>query len=818
VAPPGSTAAASGDAKLGIDQVIEAALDAIQPGLAAGALDQNVRALCGALVEARASGVVLSACLERLNAKLKSSKLGVLNKTEWSRQLKAAAAAFAVNHPQGAADEGESALRTWVRDVFPGDPIIPADLVVPAGWKLTPDGVYRTTAEMDVEITPTPLIIVERQVNDADGTENVKMAWRRDGGWRLKICPREVVANRRDIAGLAGFGLPVTSGTADEVVAYLAAFEAENLAALPRTQVRRQMGWVDDRLSGFLWGRTLIRAETLLAGEEAEAPAGGGGQSLFAAPGAAAATGAAVGSPAEHSGHVISFQGADVGDEQVASGFHASGSFAGWRAAVEPALGYPRFRLVMASSLSAPVLSIVRDEGAKNFSIDVSGETSRGKTTTLRAAASAWGNADEKSSTGAAISTWNTTRVGVERGAGLLNGLPIVRDDTKLARKPEDVAQVLYDVAAGRTRDRGSLKGLDRTVGFTTVMLLSGESRAVSFSGDGGTRARVLTLWGSPFDRADCETRSLVNLLNSELLEHYGHAGPRFVKYLLGRRADWPAWRARYRQIRAEYQEKAAANAVVGRLGDALAVITLAGELAAEALDMPVLAKNPIDALWTVLTAEAAEADRASQALLHVWDWAIANGDKFFPRQGSRFDGDRADPPNGWAGHWDRHGTSGPWRFLGFVQNQLRKILEEASYDFDAVVSAWKDRNWLLVDGSDKAHRFHQVVLGGERARVIAITREAVDGIGIPTRAVNQDLLRLQELCRWFLTGMQKRGPQMGDGTARTQAITAAQAYLRSLVSPSGNTAPQQAHGSAAPVGAAAEAVSVPTNGVPQTA
>src|SRR5262249_6773175 len=156
-------------------------------------------------------------------------------------------------------------------------------------------------------------------------------------------------------------------------------------------------------------------------------------------------------------------------------------------------------------------------------------------------------------------------RVGAERRASLVNGLPIIRDDTKLAKCPEDVSQFLYDITAGRTRDRGTVKGLDKTTAFTTILLISGESRAVSMSVDGGTPARVLTLWGGPFGKVSASSALLVNSLSVGTQAHYGHAGPRLVNFLLDNRPRWGEWRARYASLKADYRARAQGNSVVGR-------------------------------------------------------------------------------------------------------------------------------------------------------------------------------------------------------------------------------------------------------------
>ena len=63
-------------------------------------------------------------------------------------------------------------------------------------------------------------------------------------------------------------------------------------------------------------------------------------------------------------------------------------------------------------------------------------------------------------------------------------------------------------------------------------MLSTGEYPAVNRSGDGGT----LTVHGPPFGGEGDGTASIVALINEGVAEHYGHAGPRFVRHLVEHR------------------------------------------------------------------------------------------------------------------------------------------------------------------------------------------------------------------------------------------------------------------------------------------
>ena len=422
----------------------------------------------------------------------------------------------------------------------------------------------------------------------------------------------------------------MTSTTASDVVRYLAAYEQTNLGHLPRARIAKQMGWQGERGDlGFLWGRSLIRGEPGPLGEvdvNSVDPEDWGEDSVF-------------------------LLGSDAGDEQLAAGYHTAGSYESWRDGVGVIAAHPPALIALYGSLAPPLLAIL---DAPNFIIDLCGSTTTGKTIVLRVAASCWGNPDERAPA-SAMSTWDGTRVWVERASAVLNGLPLILDDTKLAKRPTDIAGVLYSVANGRGRGRGSPCGMRRASSWTTVLLSSGEAPATSFTQDGGTRARVITLWGLPFNHADASTAKLVNGLDMAVRQHYGHAGPRFVQYLLVHRHEWDALRAAYQHNLAEYLTKARGNALAGRLAGYFAALKITGTLAHTALDLHWRYDDPVERLWDKLVAEANQADRAKAALAYVYSWALGHQADFWERHAriGVADPQPRQPNAGWAGRWD---------------------------------------------------------------------------------------------------------------------------------------------------------------------
>lgn len=610
------------------------------------------------------------------------------------------------------AQSGERPEPIRIRDRIPDAPT-PPDAVVPSGWALTPTGVFEEKRRIDPEtgepevlltrIAPVPVVITGRLRDVADGTESIRLEWPRDGHWIHTTVRRAIIASARALVDLADQGLPVTSNTAGTLTQFLADLEAANLDVLPRAQVSATLGWQrsDATDPSFLWGHTLLRPGlTPITLGDIEGV-----------------------NPRQWDHHAIAFHGADGGDMQVADAFRREGSMETWKAALEPVIPYPRAMVALYGALTAPCLALL---GAPNFIVDWSFTTSTGKTTALRLAASCWGNPDERD-VSSVLGTWDVTRTWIERMSAILNGLPLILDDTKRARHPKLVSQTLYDVASGRGRGRGTPRGMQRAGSWTTVLLSTGESPAVQFTQDGGTRGRTITLWGGPFGRPSQNSARVVTQLDTALRTNYGHAGPRFVQWLLDHHGDWEAWRVWYRSLLSTYQERAEDNAIAVRLASYFAAMDLVAQLVHQALELPWDPMPILEAAWTAAVEESQEADRAAQALATVVTWAELNATTFWGRHHNEYDVVHT-PPAGWSGKWDRDDD---WMTLGMAPQRIQDILTKNGWDggeIEGLIRTWRDREWLDVD-NDRKRYTKRMRVGTELPRLVAIRRSAIEAL-----------------------------------------------------------------------------------------
>lgn len=533
-------------------------------------------------------------------------------------------------------------------------------------------------------VFPAPVLVVERLQCIHTRKEQVKLAWYIDGEWRFETVDRKVIADFREIVCLASFGLPITTDNKDHLGRFLHMYLIENQSCIPVVRLSSRFGWQDD-FSCFLWGRNLITAEGIWI--LSNVPKSDG----------LIATG----------GHSVVFMGNDDGDEQVADGFRCEGSLENWIDVANRAMDFQTPLVILLASLVPPLLEVI---GASNFVVETAGTTSTGKTTVQRLAASVWGCPDERSEA-SCLYTWDTTRVWVERTAGLLNGLPLILDDTKrvFSSLPKEQARamvnsVIYAYASGKGRGRGSVQGTQRTGSFRSVLISSGEQPCAESSAEhGGARARVLSLWGSPFGAGD--QGALVKEITLAVLENYGFAGPILVLYLLKNYDSWPIWKGEYRAALQHYADLAAGNNVAGRLGEIFAVLEVTAQRLLEAVPGLVLqhpVRETLEEIWATTVAGAAQdADRALAALRDIWEWTAANPSKFFGRH--RMVAEKAlEPIGGWLGRWDATATFDHVAYLG---KPIKARLEALGYDAAATTRTWADRGWLLLDSKGRSQK-----------------------------------------------------------------------------------------------------------------
>ena len=530
-----------------------------------------------------------------------------------------------------------------LRAVEPTEPALIAlegltvELLEPAGYSVKPSGVYRLAETEEegivhVPIARAPLLMTKVLIDASTGEECCELAWPSRGRWQSHVLSRGDVFSARELVAVARYGAPVASTNTKDLVSYFIEFENANRDRIPTQRVVSSLGWQGKRDFFQLGSRAIGEEDVVYHGDSA------------------------------------------------AEGYETSGTLDEWKGLVTEAYQYPLVMMMLCASLSAPLLQIV---DCPNFLVDLAYMTSSGKSTALRLAASVWGKADERI-TGSLISSWNTTTVGAERRAGLLNGLPLFLDDSSTVKgkdKGRVIEENIYLLERGVGRTRGAKAGgTQKTERFRTVGISTGEEMLKRYTKQGGASARVLSLQGKPFGGHRPE---VVNAINHGTLSQYGTAGSVLVKHILSCRSEWDMLKKEWLRVSDQLSTLVPSGGVASRLADSFALLVVARMVANSALGLEIPDLLP---QWQGVAKEGTDADKALVALEQVIGWSQANELQF-----KAFDRDKPAGGSGWAGVWEESET------IHFYKHRLHDILETFGHNPEATISQWAERGWLDV-------------------------------------------------------------------------------------------------------------------------
>lgn len=502
----------------------------------------------------------------------------------------------------------------------------------PTGWICSTTGIYRVKKVSDIvvstQVTTGPLWISRRwkDVETKDGT--VEVRW--PGG--SQIVPRAVAMDIRGIQTLANQYAPVDGTTARAAVQWLGESEKHNHRAVPIETSTSRLGWTETAEG--------VRALQTPAGPHMLRPPEGDGRS-------------------------------------IASTIRTAGTFKGWQKVAMEVHRSPVAAIMLAASVASVILEAT---GAENFLVDLCGKSSRGKTTALRWAASAWGDPAEK---GGYLSKWNSTQVFIERKGAFLNSLPLCLDDTKqLTEKGrEELKNIIYMWSGGQGRGRGSVTGTCETATWGSILLSTGESPLSVIGGQHeGMKLRVVTLNELPWADGDL---TAVNLMKG--LEHYGWIGPMVAAWTV---EHWDGLKARWEQRRDKVRSELGSGH--DRLSEYVATLALAAN-ALVACGVPMPLAEMQDMLYKAAKSSLAGSDIAGEAFLQIGEWLEAHPDRISGATA------RTEVPNaGWIGRVIGTGV------VAVLPDKLDSELKRLGYVPAEVKPRWAERGFIAKgkDGS----------------------------------------------------------------------------------------------------------------------
>ena len=558
-------------------------------------------------------------------------------------------------------------------------------LRMPIGYDVRKDGSLWKKGEDEPKRVERATVLIARELEDLDtGELRVELAHRGPRGWRTHIVERQAIADSRAaINAFAPLGLPIDSTTASKVVEWLRDLEHKNHKRLARVPCATRCGW-----------RRIGDAEIFMLAEPVE--------------------------PAEVESTGCVFDPRD-GRARLVRPIRSSGTEEAHLDALRQAFAADRVAAtVICGALAAPLLHPL---GAPNFAIHLPGDSSRGKSSMLKIAASVFGNPKSEDW----IPSWNSTAVGLEVRASTLCDLPMCIDEAGVV-DPRERERALYMLINGTGRTRGSKDGgLRDTHSWRTIILSTGEQPLVGEEAATGAQVRVLQFPVDGFGQLDAGG---VDAIRGACEDNHGHVGRTWLETLVDI-PDWEPYRADFRRMRKEAQGYIAGAGIRSRQAEYLTLLAWTEALAARVLGL-------------------GEPDGAT---MRAW---LDDGDDF---RVIRSAADRAlDVVQGWrsgmAGAFARleqdaggkvsaRGVSGAREVFGYIDETavnvlpgaLRRVLAEHGMSDRVVLREWKQRGWLVINDGDRPRR--NIRVDGRKIWTVAIRRDVFgeDGFSADTSA-----------------------------------------------------------------------------------
>ena len=367
-------------------------------------------------------------------------------------------------------------------DVIKGGPIsLPGielnGAVEPDGFLVSAqDGIQKTALAFGesvmLPVASEPVVITRKLENVDDGQEKLEITFRRNGRFKSIRIPRSAALNKTQLIRYADSGLPVNSGNAEDMVGYLAAYEAKNNGCIPCIRSIDRIGWV--------------------------------GKEFY---------------PYRMDGEMeLETDAASV--SQMIGGLTQEGTQEAWLKAADIVRAGSISRAILAGSFASPLLHWLKH---RVFLTHVWHDSRGGKTATLKLALSVWGDPVKL------LTSYHATAVGLERSCAAMMHLPLGLDELQaLAEKRMTVESIVYSLGNGFGKLRGAKNGgLQKTLQWRNIILSTGEMPLIRENSMDGVGSRVLELYGRPIAE-----ESIARELHQVSERNYGYAGKRYIEYL----------------------------------------------------------------------------------------------------------------------------------------------------------------------------------------------------------------------------------------------------------------------------------------------
>ena len=314
------------------------------------------------------------------------------------------------------------------------------------------------------------------------------------------------------------------------------------------------------------------------------------------------------------------------------------------------------FKLIMAASFASPLIQLC---GCLPFWFHLWGTSGTGKTVALMSAMSIWGNPK----VGKLTQTFDSTTNALMSTVGFLYNLPMGIDELQTIKNNySSYDEIIMKLTEGKERSRMHYNKILPARQWHCAFISTGEEPITTDNAGGGTKNRTIEV---EIDNKFFGKQG--NAIVNFILNNYGTAGKEFV-------ANIPEdLNSIYRSILGDVLEQ---TNTTDKQAMAATLILIADKIACDCLfkdDKP-LTVSDIEPF--VKTTE--ETDIAERAYIWLVDWVAKNENKFYTSNYGEIWGSKENESV-------------------FVNSSvLKKEMDVAGYNFDAVKKKWADKGYLV--------------------------------------------------------------------------------------------------------------------------
>lgn len=388
------------------------------------------------------------------------------------------------------------------------------------------EGIFKWQGRELEKIAEAPIFPIRQYYNPIRDTYKITLVYKKDGEWKEGTWSSGDIFDSSKLVRLSNNGLPVVSGNAKNLSAYIQHIISQN--DFTPILCTDKLGWLDDSFNTFAPYTGTYELDVSL-------------------------------------------------QQEIKDTLEPKGDYKAWiRNMVQHRRqGREELNVLLAASFASPLLKIC---SALPFWVHLHGFTGVGKTICLMASASIWGNPDTSASL---VSGFRSTVVGIETRANMLNTIPAFMDDTAEVQQfyGGNLGDLVYMMCKGQGKVRGNKDlTLRESKYWDLVTISTGETPITTETSRGGEANRIIEI---PTGNGEIFTDGAEEA--DFLRNNYGYAGREFIRIITEELCP-EIIREEYRIIRERLKQKIAdeGRKILGKQLNSFCMLLLADKIATE--------------------------------------------------------------------------------------------------------------------------------------------------------------------------------------------------------------------------------------------